>query len=274
MKIYKAVLEYNNGEINEWEESYQEESEWYKTRELAEQHFPMLEQYRSYLLNKFRNNSSFRCTHPRIEEAEVAEQFTPIKLQRGFNGKPFDGFTYEPYAGPMSITAQRLNLWSWTSMDTWDIILFIGEEEFIVSFDEYINDDNGEDEYNERRMIVSKYCSIYKSSQENTKFWKYSLEDRNMLLGICKSYAETLDPLYTEYQDELNKLKTLDRKDRWTKSRLTDCKYMKRLLDTSHLVLSGVGEFIEDATSFMTKYSEEKECVKAFAELISYIQSK
>ena len=78
MKIFRAVVHYNNGDSNEWMEWFDIHSEWYASRELAEKHLPMLNKFADAMRHKCRCNYSFIAEDPIIEEHEVAEVFTPI----------------------------------------------------------------------------------------------------------------------------------------------------------------------------------------------------
>lgn len=251
MKIFRAVLEFNNGDINEWCGWYQKKSSWYRTRELAEMHLPMLTKFKAYLMNKCRNNDAFSCEDPKIEEVEIAEGFTPIDLEdeKGL----FEAFSYIPYKGPRSISTQEISF-AWYSMDHWRITVWIGEESFEIAF----------------HWDYDKPYSIRKICQEDSMFWQYYPEDREMLLGICEDYVRPLLPLYNEFSAELEKLK--DKDDSWELTRITECKYMKKLLSRSHISLTDYT--VERIKEFILEHSEYPECVKAFEQLLPYRQVK
>lgn len=69
MKIYRAVIEYNNGDTCEWEVWVTKTSKWYADRTLAKHHIALLGQFRDFLNDKYADNSAFcHSTHSNYEE--------------------------------------------------------------------------------------------------------------------------------------------------------------------------------------------------------------
>lgn len=56
MKIYRAVLQYNNSDTCEWKRWYTKSSVWYNSKELAEKHLPELNKYLDHLKKYFKQN--------------------------------------------------------------------------------------------------------------------------------------------------------------------------------------------------------------------------
>ena len=229
MKIFRAVIEYNNNDTNEWETWNTKTSKWYTNKALAEQHLVLLEQFRDFLKDHYVNSYNFCCKDPYIEEQNIAEEFTPMQLN--FMGKEFKGFEYIPYNGPYSINSQKLRLSSFPN-PSWYIEITIGEENFEISFSIY--NDNPK----------AFYCG--KSEQNNSNFFKYNPEVREELLSLVKNYAESISPYFLKYREESDALDTWDeydfedprREEGWEAQRVNEVQNIERLLKNTHLVLS------------------------------------
>ena len=219
MKIYRAVLQYNNGDYNEWERWYDIHSEWYTNKEFAEQHLPMLEKLADAMMHQQRNNDHFSIENPIIESQEVAEKFTPIEFtdRQCEEKKAFEEFSYIPYEGPHSISSLSLNLYSFPH-PTWRIVVGIGEEYFEIYFDKYRNDED-------------EYYYISPCSDEKSNYYRYKSEDRKQLISICRDYAESILPYYKEF-DKGSKI------DDWDDARDVENKAIYTFLENSHIALS------------------------------------
>lgn len=228
MKIFRAVIEYNNGDTCEWEEWQTKTSKWYADKALAEKHITLLGQFRDFLNDEYVNNSAFCCNMPYIEEQEIAEEFVPMKLE--YMGKEFKGFEYIPYEGPYSISSQELVLSSFPC-PSWYIELSIGDEDFDISFSVYSED--------------YRY-SCRKAAQEDSKFFKYTPEVREELLSIVEEYAKVISPYFKKYREDSEALGNWDeydfedsrRYDGWEAQRVSEVQNIEYLLKSTHLTLS------------------------------------
>jgi hypothetical protein len=81
MKIYRAVLEYNNAYTCEWERWYTKVSVWYTTRDLAEKHLSELNKYLDHLKVYFKEYiGMFKYNKPFIEEREVHSEYVEMNI--------------------------------------------------------------------------------------------------------------------------------------------------------------------------------------------------
>lgn len=213
MKIYRAVFSYNNGDVNEWCEWFDLHSEWYASKELAEQHLPELRMLADAMRHSSRENDSFDCREPEIEEQTIQNEYTPIELREGFRHL-LDKFSYIPYEGPHSISSTKLGVTNWPA-PSWHIYITIGEEDFVIYFPDY---DNGAGKY-----------SIYPELGENSNFYRYSPEARKQLLAICDDFAKTIQPYAKEYNN---------RSGEWEEERMHENATILKLLQNTHLVLT------------------------------------
>jgi hypothetical protein len=216
MKIFRAIVHYNNGDINEWEEWFDVHSKWYASRELAEKHLPMLNKLADAMRYQNRNNCFFEANDPLIEEHEIAETFIPIDFKE-WQYIAFEEFSYIPYEGPHSISSQELNLSGFPN-PSWNIIVGIGELYFDLRFTNYRRE--GKEQYN-----------ISPCSSKESKYYMYRPEEREVLLSLCEEYAESILHYYKEY----NKASSLDD---WDDAREAENTVIATLLRNSHVKLS------------------------------------
>lgn len=81
MKIYRAVLRYNNADTCEWENWYTKASAWYTSKDLAEKHLPELNKYLDHLKEYFKEwIELFKYEKPFIEEQEVHSDFVEMNI--------------------------------------------------------------------------------------------------------------------------------------------------------------------------------------------------
>ena len=81
MKIYRAVLQYNNADTAEWENWYTRSSVWYSSRALAEENLSELESYLQHLRdNVFTDDTLFKFRKPYIEEQEIHDNVVPMNI--------------------------------------------------------------------------------------------------------------------------------------------------------------------------------------------------
>lgn len=89
MKIYRAVLHYNNADTCEWERWYTRSSVWYSSRVLAEENLCELESYLQHLIdNVFSQHAYpelFKYKWPYIEEQEIQDKFFPMNIPHDNN---------------------------------------------------------------------------------------------------------------------------------------------------------------------------------------------
>ena len=90
MKIYRAVLRFNNAETCEWEHWYTRTSVWYGKRKLAETHLEELNKYLEHLkTNVFAKDIDlFRYDKPFIEVGEIHDEVVPMDVK--FNNEFYD----------------------------------------------------------------------------------------------------------------------------------------------------------------------------------------
>ena len=218
MKIYRAILHYNNGDYNEWCEWYDIHSKWYVDEELAKQHLPMLEKLADALRHKYRDTSAFKAEDPCIESHKIAEEFSPIKFTEAqyWIKDVFDEFSYIPYEGPHSISSLSLNLYSFPDPN-WNIRLYIGELPFDITFSTF-------------RLRGEGWYYIEPDTRESD-FYRYPPEERDALITICKDYAESILPYFKKYY------KTKDIED-WEDTRVAENEAIFSFLKNSHIALS------------------------------------
>lgn len=259
MKIYRAVFTYNNNDSNEWENLCTETSQWYTERSLAEQHLPLLRNFKDYLQHIYIDSSCFCSNAPFIEEQEVSEDFVPMKLQ--FRGEDFKEFSYIPYEGPRNITSQVL----YVSFPAWVYIIeaFIGDEQFDIYFS--LDRKEGECLYQH-----------HKATQSNSNFYRYSPEHREALLSIIKEFAESLVPYIKESIKEYQRLDRLSEdEDYWRKegrelSKCTEINTAIKLLKYSHLSLSESSvKYLKEELKTLDKTDNPK-YTEALTQLISF----
>lgn len=228
MKIFRAVIEYNNGDTCEWEEWYTRTSKWYADKSLAEQHIALLGQFRDFLNDRYADNSAFCCNMPYIEEQEISEEFAPMRLE--YMGEEFKGFDYIPYNGPHSISSLELILSNFPH-PSWYIELSIGEENFEIAFSVYSKKDT---------------FSCAKATQKDSKFFKYTSEVREELLSLVEKYAESVSPYFKKYMKDSDALDCWDEYDfkdprrykGWEAQRVSEIHNIENMLKNTHLVLS------------------------------------
>lgn len=82
MKIYRAVLEYNNADTCEWENWYTRSSVWYSSRVLAEENLPELESYLQHLKDNVFTDfpELFKYKEPYIEEREIHDNVVQMNI--------------------------------------------------------------------------------------------------------------------------------------------------------------------------------------------------
>ena len=85
MKIYRAVLQYNNGDTCEWERWYTRSSVWYSSRVLAEENLRELESYLKHLKDNVFSQRDypelFMYKNPFIEVAEIHDEVIPTDIK-------------------------------------------------------------------------------------------------------------------------------------------------------------------------------------------------
>ena len=211
MKIYRAVFEYNNADSCEWERWDREVSSWYSNRELAESHIPILKNFKDYLQDYYSDNCCFRCNDPFIEEREVSEKITPLNLV-DVNNIPFTEFKYLKYDGPLEITERLLKVDFPVGLSSFDLILYIGDEGFIV------NVDSG---------------NVYKVS-ERSNYYKYTQEIRDKLINICKDYYNSsIKNLYKNFKKSYESLESKTRES-WELQRACGVEYIIKFLSQDY----------------------------------------
>lgn len=215
MKIYRAVLSYNNGDTNEWCEWYELTSQWYSVRKTAEKHLPELNKIADAMRHRHRNNYAFECYNPKIEEQIVQDLIIPVELN-DYLKDLLDTFSYVTYNGPYSISSMSLGVSTWPR-PSWYIYLTIGEETFSIHFEDW---DNKSGKY-----------SIYPELGENSNYYRYSADVREHLLAICEEYAKLIQPYAIEYN---NIPKDLE----WEEKRLHENATILKLLRNTHLILT------------------------------------
>ena len=89
MKIYRAVLQYNNADTCEWERWYKRSSVWYSSRALAEENLSELKSYLQHLkYNVFSQHDYpelFKYKEPYIEEREIHDNVVPMNIPHDNN---------------------------------------------------------------------------------------------------------------------------------------------------------------------------------------------
>ena len=81
MKVYRAVLRYNNADTCEWENWYTKASVWYTSRDLAEKHLPELNKYLDHLKMYFKEwIELFKYEKPFIEKQEVHSEHVEMNI--------------------------------------------------------------------------------------------------------------------------------------------------------------------------------------------------
>lgn len=81
MKIYRAVLQYNNADTCEWERWYTKSSVWYTSKDLAEKNLPELNKYLDHLKEYFKQYiEMFKYRKPFIEEQEIHSEFVEMNI--------------------------------------------------------------------------------------------------------------------------------------------------------------------------------------------------
>jgi hypothetical protein len=204
MKIYRAVFEYNNADSCDWERWYTETSSWYLDKNLAEKHIPILQNFKDCLLDLHCNDYCFRCNNPYIEEQEVSDSFIPMDLK--LDDKPFTGFNYIEYNGPMEITDRSLQVRYPVGLDDFRFYLYIGDEGFDVNLS----------------------GRVYKI-EEKSNYYKYTQEIRDKLINICKDYYNSfIQPIYEKFKKSYNSLE--NDFNCWERQRVCGIKYAMEFL--------------------------------------------
>ena len=89
MKIYRAVLEYNNADVCEWETWYARTSVWYSSRALAKENLRELESYLQHLRDNVftdpADKTLFKFRKPYIEEREIHDNVVPMNIPHDNN---------------------------------------------------------------------------------------------------------------------------------------------------------------------------------------------
>lgn len=89
MKIYRAVLQYNNADTCEWERWFTRSSVWYSSRVPAEENMRELESYLQHLKdNVFSQHcfpELFKYKEPYIEEREIHNNTVPMNIPHDNN---------------------------------------------------------------------------------------------------------------------------------------------------------------------------------------------
>ena len=90
IKVYRAVLQYNNADTCEWENWYTRASVWYVDRRNAKKNLPELEGYLQHLKDNVFTDwpELFKFKGPYIEEMEIQGEFVPMNI-------PHDNEFYE-----------------------------------------------------------------------------------------------------------------------------------------------------------------------------------
>ena len=198
MKIYRAIVEYNNGDHYEWERWFTEESPWYTERSLAEKHIDTLKQFRDYFLNKHIGEPRYTCLEPKIEEQDVMSEFSPLKFK--YNNTREDTFKpleYINYEGRLEITQTILN----AVYGTWVIYLTLDNKE---TFEILFTHSKG----------VANH-SYRKSNDKDSKYYQYTTKSRDEISQVINEFANKIMPMYSEFAkhdqklgDELDKIDT------------------------------------------------------------------
>jgi len=211
MKIYRAVFEYNNADSCEWERWDREVSSWYLNRELAESHIPFLKNFKDYLQDYYSDSYCFRCNDPFIEEREVSEKIIPLNLVDADN-IPFTEFKYLKYNGPLEITERLLKVDFPVGLSSFDLILYIGDEEFIVN----VNSGN-----------------VYRVSKKSN-YYKYSQDVRDRLINICKEYYISMKALYKKFEKSYKALDNEEKSNWWELQRVCGVEYVIKFLSQDY----------------------------------------
>lgn len=83
MKIYRAILRENNGDILEYEKWFCHKSKWYVSKELAEKHLDELSAYAEKRKAEAKeiNNWHYRGGKPFVEEVDVYDDLHEIMFE-------------------------------------------------------------------------------------------------------------------------------------------------------------------------------------------------
>lgn len=188
MKIYRALIKFNNGDYDEWERWYTEASPWYTSLELAEKHIEKLKQFRDYFLNKHVADTGYECLVPEIEEHEVATEFVPMTFEKYADVycDEFKPLEYIHYDGEYNITDVRLHISCYTSWYIW--INIDGKETFGLDF-------NRDGNY----QIECAACN-------DSKFYQYVESDKNKLLEVVIRMGNSIMAIYNDFRSKYDKL--------------------------------------------------------------------
>ena len=188
MKIYRALIKFNNGDYDEWERWFTEASPWYTSRELAEKHIEKLKQFRDYFLNKHVADTGYECLEPEIEEQDVETEFVPMSFKKYANEyyDEFKPLEYIHYDGECNIINACLHISCYRSWHIW--INIDGKEAFELDF-----------YHNNNYEIKCAACN-------DSKFYQYVESDKNKLLGVVTRIGNSIMAIYNDFQSKYDKL--------------------------------------------------------------------
>lgn len=189
MNIYRAAISYNNGDTCEWEESYEDYSPWYPTKELAEQHLPELQKRADFLRHIHTDNGAFHCSEPYIVEKEVLETLGTIEDGSYYysdNLESFKNFEYLEHDGWFENRKTILVNQVSTGGLYWIFTVIVDGEYFEVTFRD------------------GKIDKCEKCSQETeSNFYRYSKEVRQEFLDYAgNDLIEGVLPIYQKYYEK------------------------------------------------------------------------
>ena len=223
MKIYRAVVTYNNGDYNEWEETYKVTSKWYTSKEEAEKHFTELSALADWMRYRNITRGNFHAGNPVIEESEILEEFTPMEsIDVMISSEPFEysKFKYITECPSLNIesivTGEDLSM---TSISNWYFAVQVGNELFGVLFNKPYSWEESQELY-EIMPETGEY-------NKDSKYWLYAPEIRNSLIATIKSkVVDPLLPLFKKNCKVWNDYHQCDDKDErdilWYKARLDE----------------------------------------------------
>lgn len=197
MNIYRAIISYNNGDTDEWEEGYEDYSPWYHTKELAEQHLPELQKRADFLRHTHMDNGAFYCSEPSIETKEVLETLGTIESGCSYYFDNLDDFEYIERNGWFDSIRTILTCKSSGGI-SWGFTVILDGEYFDVTFAD------------------GKLKECEKCAQETeSNFYRYSKEVRQEYLDFASEYLiEDVLPIYQKaYEKEVSLYEEYDKSE-------------------------------------------------------------